>query len=156
MRAFWITAALMLALDQASKYWVVWRLDLIERGFIPVLSPYVDFRMGWNTGINFGLLGDADPRWFLVGLATAICIWAYLWVRRDPRAQVLIPGGLLVGGAIGNVVDRIQYGAVADFLTMSCCGIVNPYTFNIADVGVFIGALALVMSPPRSGPAKTA
>ena len=55
-----------------------------------------------------------------------------------------IAGGLLIGGALGNVFDRLVHGAVADFLNMSCCGIVNPFAFNLADVAVFAGALALV------------
>jgi signal peptidase II len=56
-----------------------------------------------------------------------------------------LAGGLLVGGALGNIVDRIAYGAVADFLNMSCCGIENPYAFNVADIAIFGGALGLVV-----------
>ena len=56
-----------------------------------------------------------------------------------------LSGGLLVGGALGNVVDRVAYGAVADFLNMSCCGIENPYAFNVADIAIFAGALGLVI-----------
>ena len=55
-----------------------------------------------------------------------------------------LSGGLLVGGALGNIVDRIAYGAVADFLNMSCCGIENPYAFNVADIAIFLGAVGLV------------
>ncbi len=156
MRSFWITAAAMATLDQLSKYLVVWQMDLIGRGAIEVLPPFLVFRMGWNRGINFGLFAGADLRWVLAALAVAICVWAFLWVRRDPRPYVLICGGLLVGGALGNVIDRVHYGAVADFRNMSCCGIVNPYTFNLADVGVFAGAIGLVLSPPRTDDGKTA
>ena len=66
--------------------------------------------------------------------------------------RVQVAAGLVIGGALGNVVDRIAYGAVADFLNMSCCGISNPYSFNIADIAVFAGALGLLL---WSGPAKT-
>jgi signal peptidase II len=65
-----------------------------------------------------------------------------------------LSGGLLVGGALGNVVDRIAYGAVADFLNMSCCGIENPYAFNIADIAIFAGAIGLVIfsrGTPKAG-----
>ncbi len=151
MRLLAITAILMLALDQASKYAVVWGLGLIEQGSIPVLPPYLVFRMGWNTGINFGLGSGADARWILIALALGICGWAFVWARRDPRPGVAISTGLLIGGALGNVIDRVLHGAVADFLNMSCCGIVNPYTFNVADIGVFLGAAGLILSPPRKG-----
>jgi signal peptidase II len=66
------------------------------------------------------------------------------WIWRDrPQLKGLISAGLLIGGALGNVVDRFIYGAVADFLNMSCCGFDNPYAFNVADISVFIGALGL-------------
>ncbi|MBE3640391.1 signal peptidase II [Mangrovicoccus algicola] len=149
MRLLALTAILMLALDQASKYAVIWGLGLIHVGTIPVLPPYLVFHMGWNTGINFGLGSSADARWILVALALAICAWALNWARRDPRPIVAVSTGLLVGGALGNVIDRVIHGAVADFLNMSCCGIVNPYTFNIADIGVFLGAVGLILSPPE-------
>jgi signal peptidase II len=71
--------------------------------------------------------------------------------RGNWKAQV--SGGLLVGGALGNVIDRIVYGAVADFLNMSCCGIENPYAFNVADISIFLGAVGLVLfagNPPKA------
>jgi len=64
---------------------------------------------------------------------------------RDPPGRLgFLSAGVLVGGALGNVVDRIVYGAVADFLNMSCCGLVNPFAFNVADIAVFVGAIGLV------------
>ena len=69
-----------------------------------------------------------------------------VWLRRDPPGRWgLISGGLLIGGALGNVIDRLLYGAVADFINMSCCGISNPYVFNVADISIFAGALGLVL-----------
>ena len=68
------------------------------------------------------------------------------WVHKDPPGTAgMVSAGLLIGGALGNVVDRLLYGAVADFLNMSCCGLSNPYAFNIADIAVFIGAFGLVV-----------
>lgn len=148
MRLLVLSAILMFTVDQASKFAVVWGMNLIETGMIPVLPPYLTFHMGWNTGVNFGLMSGAASRWVLVGLALAICVWAFTWVRHDRRPLVMVSAGLLIGGALGNVLDRVLYGAVADFLNMSCCGIVNPYTFNLADVGVFAGAAGLLLSPP--------
>ncbi len=159
MRRFWITAAAVFTADQALKYLVVHALNLRERGEIDVFPPFLVFRMAWNYGINFGLFaGPSDAlRWVLIAVALAITAWVVWWMRQERgnwKAQVA--GGLLVGGALGNVIDRIQYGAVADFLNMSCCGIENPYAFNIADIAIFVGAFGLVIfasGTPRDGKA---
>jgi len=153
-----LTAAVIFGLDQATKLAVVQGMNLIERGVIEVAPPYLVFRMAWNKGINFGLFAhDADYlRWILVAIALAISVWVWLWIRRDgaqPRAQ--IAAGLLIGGAVGNVVDRVVYGAVADFLNTSCCGIDNPYAFNLADISIFAGAIGLILfgNPPATNAA---
>lgn len=141
------SALAMLALDQASKWAVIDGLDLRHRLVIDVAPPYLRFVMGWNEGVNFGLLsgaGDAT-RWVLVALALAISAWVVRFARADGRTGIMAAAGLLVGGAAGNVIDRILHGAVADFLNMSCCGIVNPFAFNLADAGIFAGAVALVI-----------
>jgi signal peptidase II len=148
MRRFWIVAIVTFVLDQLTKLGVVHGLDLINRHEIDVFPPYLVFRMAWNEGINFGLLshGSDIARWGLIVLALAISAWVVWWMRRE-RGNVWaeLSGGLLVGGALGNVIDRIAYGAVADFLNMSCCGIENPYAFNVADIAIFVGALGLVV-----------
>ena len=92
-------------------------------------------------------------RWGLVALAVGDLglgrvVGAARKARR-PRAQVF--AGLLVGGALGNVIDRLLYGAVADFLNVTCCGIANPWSFNIADICVFVGAIGLALF---TGPAR--
>ncbi|SFM02997.1 signal peptidase II [Shimia aestuarii] len=133
--------------DQASKYAVVHLLNLREVLFIDVLPPLLRFTMAWNEGINFGLFANSadTARWVLIGVALAVSAFVLFWVRRDPPGKWgMISAGLLIGGAIGNVVDRLLYGAVADFLNMSCCGIDNPFAFNLADVWIFAGALGLV------------
>ncbi|MCR9087918.1 MAG: signal peptidase II [Rhodobacteraceae bacterium] len=147
MQALLIPAVLMFAVDQASKYGVVWGLNLIELRRIEVLPPYLVFQMGWNEGINFGLFSGAPDaaRWILIAIALAVCTWVGRWALRDRRPRVMISAGLLIGGALGNVVDRLIHGAVADFLNMSCCGIDNPFSFNLADVGVFAGAAGLIV-----------
>ena len=90
-------------------------------------------------------------RWVLIGLAVVISGWVLHWARRDGFTRWgQISAGLLVGGAAGNVVDRIAYGYVADFLNMSCCGIENPYAFNVADIGIFAGAIGLVLFTGKS------
>lgn len=146
--------AIVFALDQATKWAVVWGLNLVERGSIDVLYPYLTFRMAWNRGVNFGLFaGNADiVRWVLIAVALAISAWVWVWVRREGAGvPAQVAAGLLIGGALGNVVDRVLYGAVADFLNMSCCGIENPYVFNVADISIFFGAVGLVLFTGRKG-----
>ncbi len=148
MRTLTLTALVTFALDQASKLAVVFGLNLIERGEIDVAPPFLVFRMAWNRGVNFGLLTSnvEAMRWVLIAVALAISVWVWLWVRREGAGRwAQGAAGLLIGGALGNVVDRVAYGAVADFLNMSCCGIENPYAFNVADIAIFAGALGLVL-----------
>jgi signal peptidase II len=140
-----LVATVVLALDRASKVYVVEGLDLRTRLGIPVADPFFNLTMAWNEGINFGLLdfGDAG-RWVLIALATAIVVALVAWSRRGGWVQAL-GAGSIIGGALGNVWDRFQYGAVADFINMSCCGIRNPFAFNLADAAIFGGAAVLVV-----------
>ncbi len=142
---FW-TAFWVFLVDQISKYVVVHWLGLIHRGTLDVFPPFLQFRMAWNEGVNFGLFASYDMRWFLIGIAIVISVAVIYWLRRDGGSVwAHLSAGLLVGGALGNVVDRVIYGAVADFLNMSCCGIENPYAFNVADIAIFMGAVGLVL-----------
>jgi signal peptidase II len=153
MRILALTAVVIFALDQASKWFVVQWLDLINRGEIDVLPPLLQFRMAWNTGINFGLF--ATNQWVLIAIALAISGWVLWWIWREkPGLLAQISAGLLVGGALGNVIDRIIYGAVADFLNMSCCGIENPFAFNVADIAIFAGAIGLVLFTGKPTPKR--
>ena len=137
---FWV-----FLVDQAVKYLVVHALGLMERLQITVIPGILDFRMAWNRGVNFGLFAGFDMRWILVGLALLISAAVLVWIAREGGGRMMrISAGLLVGGALGNVVDRVLYGAVADFLNVSCCGIENPYAFNVADIAIFAGAVGLV------------
>ncbi|MBW4981704.1 signal peptidase II [Mameliella sp. CS4] len=148
---FWVTLAIFL-LDQVTKYLVVHVMGLANKLAIEVLPPYLNLRMAWNYGVNFGLFsGDAAAtRWILISVALGIILFVVVWMRRDPPGVMgLISAGFLIGGALGNVIDRLVYGAVADFLNMSCCGIENPYAFNVADIAIFIGAFGLILFPSR-------
>lgn len=161
MKTAVLTAAIIFALDQATKLAVVHGLNLIERGVIEVLPPFLTFRMAWNTGVNFGLFAhEADfMRWVLIAVAIVISAWVWFWIRREGAGRwAQISAGLLIGGALGNIIDRIAYGAVADFLNMSCCGIENPYAFNVADISIFAGAIGLILftGGDKKTPAKAA
>jgi signal peptidase II len=146
MRLITIWAVLAFGIDQLSKLVVVHLLDLKTRLALDVLPPLLNFRMGWNRGVNFGLFAqDSDAlRWALIALAVGISAWLIHWARRLPRPLAQVSAGLIVGGALANALDRMIYGAVADFLNMSCCGIQNPFTFNIADIFIFAGAFGLI------------
>jgi signal peptidase II len=147
MRIFWWALGIFV-LDQASKLIVVFGLNLREVGYMDVMPPYLTFRMAWNKGVNFGLFAhDAEMmRWVLIAVSLVITAWVWRWIsisKQPPMAQV--SAGVLIGGALGNVIDRLAYGAVADFLNMSCCGFENPYAFNVADIAIFAGAAGLVL-----------
>ncbi|MBO9395630.1 signal peptidase II [Shimia sp. R9_2] len=134
--------------DQASKFLVLNALNLREVLQIDVLPPLLRFHMAWNDGINFGLFSGSPEaaKWVLVALAMLICGYVLYWMRKDPPGKWgMISAGLLIGGALGNVVDRLLFGAVVDFLNMSCCGIDNPYAFNVADIWIFAGAIGLIL-----------
>lgn len=143
-------ALVVFGLDRLTKILVVEQLDLRNQGYIPVFEPYLAFTMAWNEGVNFGLFdfGQAG-RWVLVGLALGISGALLVWVRRTRRWSQALGAGLLIGGAIGNVYDRLTYGAVADFLNMSCCGVRNPFAFNVADAAIFLGAVLLIVVQPE-------
>jgi len=143
---FWASFAAF-AIDQISKYVVIHMMELARIRSIDVLPPLMNFRYGENRGINFGLFGGGSEasRWILVILATVICFAVLLWARKNAHSQISrISAGFLIGGALANVLDRLIYGYVLDFLNMSCCGINNPFVFNIADVFIFAGALGLI------------
>lgn len=158
MRALSLTALIVFALDQVSKWAVVQKLNLFDRGEVDVIPPFLNFRMAWNRGVNFGLFSNGSDimRWVLIAVAIVISAWVLFWLYREkPGRWSMIAGGLLIGGALGNVVDRIAYGAVADFITMSCCGFENPYSFNVADIAIFAGAIGLVLfTGQRTGQVK--
>ncbi|MCV6593537.1 MAG: signal peptidase II [Silicimonas sp.] len=129
--------------DQITKLIVVHAMNLKELGVILVWQPFILFRMAWNKGINFGI--PLGSKWVLIALALAICAWIVWWMNRDrPGPWVQLSAGLVLGGAVGNVIDRIIYGAVADFLNVTCCGYESPWSFNVADIAIFLGAVGLV------------
>jgi len=143
----WVASAIFV-LDQLSKYLVVQMMDLKSLGSIEVWPPYVNFRMAWNRGINFGLFsGESDAtRWILISIALLIVIGVVVWMRKEQTGLAgQVSAGVLIGGALGNIIDRFIYGAVADFLNVSCCGINNPFAFNVADISIFAGAFGLII-----------
>lgn len=109
------------------------------------LTPFFDLQMVWNRGVSFGLLraSEDQARWGLVALTFLISGIFLYWLRSAERKPTAIALGLVVGGALGNVIDRIRFGAVADFLDFN--GIWFPWVFNVADSAISCGAILLAI-----------
>ena len=157
-RAFTLSALVAFLIDQVSKYVVIHMWELARIRSIEVLPPFLNFRYGENRGINFGLFSDGSEiaRWFLIALGVVICIAVTFWLRRSNQPRLaMIGGGLLVGGALANVLDRLIYGYVLDFLNNGLPGWDNPFVYNIADIFIFAGAIALILfSTDKNTPSK--
>ena len=149
-------ALLAYGLDRLTKIWVVDWMDLANLYTIEVFPPFLTYKMAWNEGVNFGFLGFGGDtmRWALIALALLLVSGLVIWQRRAPGWLVPAATGLVVGGALGNVWDRVIFGAVADFLNVSCCGINNPFAFNLADTFIFIGVIGLIIWGERSQTAE--
>ena len=152
MRIFTLAALAAFVIDQVSKYVVIHMMELARVRSIEVWPPILNFRYGENRGINFGLGGDMS-QWVLILLALAVCTGVTVWFWRNPQSRwAVLSGGLLVGGALANVADRLIYGYVLDFLNNSCCGLNNPFVYNVADIFIFAGALGLIVFTGEAKP----
>jgi signal peptidase II len=140
-----VTAAvLVFGLDQLTKWAALYVLDLPDRPI--VVTPFLNLVMVWNRGVSFGMLNSAGALapWLLSGLALAVVIGLLVWLRRTEHWLNAIGIGLVIGGALGNVVDRLRYGAVVDFLDFHAAGYHWP-AFNVADAAICIGAGVIVL-----------
>jgi signal peptidase II len=141
-----IASLVFFGLDRLSKVIIVQWLDLATHHTLAGWPPYLNFVMAWNKGVNFGLLNAFDARWLLVALSIIVSIALASWARNKSGWPLMLACGAVIGGALGNAYDRVVYGAVADYINVSCCGIANPYSFNVADVWIFGGAVFLVLT----------
>lgn len=144
-------AILTFLVDQASKLWILFVVRLEDTGPWPIL-PFLDFVMVWNRGISYGLFQQSTDigRWGLVVLSLAASVWLSLWLRKSTRPFESISLGLIIGGALGNAVDRIAYGAVADFIHFHW-GSFSWYVVNIADAAIVVGVAGLLYDALKSG-----
>ena len=144
--AHWYTlAGIVIVLDQISK-WVV--LNHIAYGDVIYVAPFWNWVLAWNTGAAFSFLADQPgwQRWLFTGLAAAISLWIALELRRHPERKLMsLALTLVMGGALGNVIDRIRFGAVVDFIQWHAAGYYWP-AFNIADSAITLGAILLIFS----------
>lgn len=135
---------LVLALDQASKAYMLHIYDIGSRGIVRI-TPFFDLVLVWNTGISYGLFPQESDlgRWGLILFAFAATVALIVWLARVTTPLAAISIGLIIGGAIGNAVDRLLYGAVADFFSLHAFGF-RWYVFNVADAAIVAGVAGLL------------
>jgi len=146
MRRWGILAALgALLIDQATKQWALAALWPPYSAGIAVL-PFLDLRLGFNTGVTFGVFRDsaAQAAWVLIALTLGVTAWLLAWLWRTRIRLEAVALGLVIGGALGNVLDRVRQGAVTDFIDLHYSGWHWP-TFNMADTAIVSGVTGLLI-----------
>jgi signal peptidase II len=143
-----MTAIVALALDQATKLWLLFVFDLAHRGVVRV-TPFFDLELAWNIGISFGWFQN-DSQFAQIALMTvkavAVVVLA-IWMARSRTLLSTVALGLIIGGAVGNAIDRLAYGAVVDFALFHVQigeNTFNWYVFNLADAAIVAGVAALL------------
>jgi signal peptidase II len=136
-----LIATLVFAFDQLSKWWVLKVVNLDEREPIPI-APFLDLAMAWNKGVSYGLL-STHMQGLLVALSLAITFMLVVWLAKADKALAAASYGLLIGGALGNALDRLLHGAVADFVHLHW-GTWSWYIFNVADIAIVAGVVVLL------------
>lgn len=134
-----LIAMIGLLADQALKLWLLHGYELARRGRVEMTS-FFDLVLVWNRGVSYGLFPADSPGqvWFLVAVKSAITLALIIWLVRNQDRLVAMALGLLIGGAIGNTIDRVLHGAVVDFVSLHAGGF-YWYVFNLADVWVVAG-----------------
>ena len=139
----------VLLADQWSKYWVLYGLDLPARGVVRIL-PVLNFALVWNHGVTFGLLAGDNAASILIAIAVIVVIVLLTWLWRGKTLSTTLAVGAITGGAIGNIISRVRYGAVVDFIDAHI-GAWHWYVFNIADAAIVCGVGALIIESLMSG-----
>ena len=137
-------AAVVLLVDQAHKAWMLYVYDIGAKGVVR-LTPFFDLVLVWNQGVSYGLLTQRSElgRWALILFAFAAAIGLAIWLARTTSLLAAAGIGIIIGGAIGNAIDRVLYGAVADFFSFHAFGY-EWYVFNIADTAIVAGVVGLL------------
>jgi signal peptidase II len=153
-------AAIACALDQASKLWLLQVFGLADKGVVK-LMPFVDLVLTWNTGISYGWFQQEGPfgQWALLALKAVAVALLWIWLAKASFRLSAVALGLIVGGAIGNGIDRLAYGAVADFVLLhveTATWRFNWYVFNLADVAIVAGVIGLLYESLAGGSAAKA
>jgi signal peptidase II len=160
LRAGLIAAIVTLVADQASKFWLLDVFDLAHRETVRV-TPFFDLVLAWNIGISFGWLQNdsAVVQFGLMAVKALAVIALGVWMARSRTLLATIALGMIIGGAIGNAIDRIIYGAVVDFALFHLQigeNVFNWYVFNLADVAIVAGVMALLYDSLLGVPAAKA
>ena len=155
-----IAAVATLAIDQASKLWLLFVFDIARLGAVQV-TPFFDLVLAWNIGISFGWFQNDDPvaQIVLMAIKAVAVIVLAIWMSRSRTLLATLALGLIIGGAIGNAIDRFAYGAVVDFALfhVQIAGkTLNWYVFNLADVAIVAGVAALLYDSFLGVPAAKA
>jgi signal peptidase II len=155
-----IAAIAVLALDQASKLWLLFVFDIVHRGAVRV-TPFFDLVLTWNVGISFGWFQNDSPAAQIILMiikAVAVIVLA-VWMARSRTLMATVALGLIIGGAVGNAIDRFAYGAVVDFALFHVQfrgSNYQWYVFNLADVAIVAGVAALLYDSFLGVPAAKA
>jgi len=160
LRAGAIAAFIALALDQASKLWLLFVFDLAHRGRVKV-TPFFDLELAWNVGISFGWFqNDSFLAQAVLTTIKAVAVVALaIWMSRSRNLLATLALGLIIGGAVGNAIDRFAYGAVVDFALFHVQiggNTYHWYVFNLADVAIVAGVAALLYDSFLGVPAAKA
>jgi signal peptidase II len=139
-----LVAVATLTLDQVSKLYLLFVYELFLHEPVS-LGPFIELIVVWNRGISYGLLQQETDlgRWLLTGFSLIAAVGLAIWMLRTPHRFLAVAIALIVGGAVGNAIDRIAYGAVFDFIHVYV-GTFSWYVFNIADAAIVAGVIGLV------------
>jgi signal peptidase II len=150
------TVLIVFLADQALKLWLLHGAGLAENGPFD-LAPFLTIVLAWNRGISYGLFqqGTDIGRWILVVVSFVAAIWLWRWMWRTTERFTVLSLALIIGGALGNGLDRAWYGAVVDFVHLHW-GNFSWYIFNIADVAIVVGVLGLLYESLRPAGSKLA
>lgn len=141
-----LIAFVVIVLDQASKAWILY--DLMNPPTVINILPFLDFILTWNKGIGFGLL-KAHSIWGMLGLVTmalGISIGLGIWIWRTTDRFILVSLSMIIGGALGNIIDRLRFGAVVDFIYVHVYIFKYHFpAFNVADSAITVGVCLLIL-----------
>jgi signal peptidase II len=155
-----IVAAAIGVADQATKLWILNVYDLAAKGAVQVM-PFVDLVLTWNRGISYGWFQQEGPfgQWALLGVKAVAVALLWIWLARAGSRLSALALGLIIGGAVGNAIDRVAYGAVADFVLLhaeTSSWRFDWYVFNLADVAIVAGVVVLLYESLRGDSAAKA
>jgi signal peptidase II len=143
-KKFWIIVSVVFLIDQFSKQ-LVYNHFIDYKGNEISLFPFLNLVLVWNYGISFGMLDDIEQGQIVfVALSVFLVLILYYWYKKSKNIQLVLPISLIIGGAIGNIMDRLKYSAVLDFIDFDLWGWHYP-TFNIADIAIVLGVIAMLM-----------